>query len=332
MSAALVIEVMLPLVILVAAGGVWATHRDVQVQGRAGRATGPRAARVTRWPADLLRAQLNRLVLYVFAPALMFSIAASTRLRLELLAAPLLVAIGMAVTGVLLYWFLYRSAVGRSLASPTRAALLLAGTWGNIFYLGFPVVTFLYGPAAGIYPAFVDMLVATPLLWSIGVWIATRLGHAANEVRRESPLLAMLRLPPVWAFVLGVASQILPFDLSALARAAAFVGQPTIPVMMLVLGLSIPWRALRPTRAILVAVAAKLLLMPLVVWGLAAWWFGPLPVVARAAVVEATMPTMLMAILLADRFRLDSEAAALMIGWSTLLFWFTLPAWLWLIE
>jgi predicted permease len=57
-----------------------------------------------------------------------------------------------------------------------------------------------------------------------------------------------------------------------------------------------------------------------------------LPVAARAAVVEATMPTMLMAILLADRFRLDNEAAALTIGWSTMLFWLTLPAWLWLME
>lgn len=313
MSAALVIEVMLPLAILVAAGGVW-------------------AARARRWPADALRAQLNRLVLYVFAPALMFSIAAGTRLHVELLVAPLLVATGMVVTGVLLYFLLYRRRVGRNLANPTRAALLLAGTWGNIFYLGFPLVTFLYGPSAGIHPALVDMLVATPLLWSIGVWIATRLGHTGSEVQRENPLRAMLRLPPVWAFILGVAGQMLPFDMSAPARAAAFVGQPTIPVMMLVLGLSIPWRALRPTRAILVTVAAKLVLMPLVVWGLAAWWFGPLPVAARAAVVEATMPTMLMAILLADRFRLDTEAAALMIGWSTLLFWLTLPAWLWLIE
>jgi len=32
--------------------------------------------------------------------------------------------------------------------------------------------------------------------------------------------------------------------------------------------------------------------------------------------------------LIADRFYLDTEVAALMIGWSTLLFWFTLPLWL----
>lgn len=40
------------------------------------------------------------------------------------------------------------------------------------------------------------------------------------------------------------------------------------------------------------------------------------------------MPTILVEILLADRFQLDTEAAGLMIGWSTLLFWFTLPLWL----
>jgi malate permease and related proteins len=30
-------------------------------------------------------------------------------------------------------------------------------------------------------------------------------------------------------------------------------------------------------------------------------------------------------LLLADRFRLDHGAAALLVGWSTILFWITLP-------
>jgi hypothetical protein len=32
-----------------------------------------------------------------------------------------------------------------------------------------------------------------------------------------------------------------------------------------------------------------------------------------------------MALLLAERFQLDSRAAALLIGWSTILFWLSLP-------
>ena len=44
-----------------------------------------------------------------------------------------------------------------------------------------------------------------------------------------------------------------------------------------------------------------------------------------AASIEATTPAMMSALLLADRFRLDGESAALLIGWTTILFWFSLP-------
>ena len=41
--------------------------------------------------------------------------------------------------------------------------------------------------------------------------------------------------------------------------------------------------------------------------------------------VEGTTPAMMTALLLADRFKLDASAAALLIGWTTILFWITLP-------
>jgi malate permease and related proteins len=44
-----------------------------------------------------------------------------------------------------------------------------------------------------------------------------------------------------------------------------------------------------------------------------------------AAVLEGATPTMVTTLLLADRFRLDHDAATLLIGWSTILFWLTLP-------
>jgi hypothetical protein len=45
----------------------------------------------------------------------------------------------------------------------------------------------------------------------------------------------------------------------------------------------------------------------------------------HAASLEAATPAMMTAPLLADRFRLDGAAAALLIGWSTILFWIGLP-------
>ena len=44
-----------------------------------------------------------------------------------------------------------------------------------------------------------------------------------------------------------------------------------------------------------------------------------------ASVVEAATPAMMTTLLLADRFKLDSATAGLMVGWTTLLFWLSLP-------
>lgn len=308
MSLNMIIEVMLPLAILTAAGGFWPA--------------------LSGMPAKTLRTQINNLALYVFAPALMFSIAAATRIDGALLSVPLLLVFGMLLTGALLYLLLYHTPLGAALPNRTRAALLLSGMFGNLMFLGYPVITFLYGPAAGKYPAFADMLASTPFLWSLGVWIATSLGSSGKAAARTPLWRAMFGLPPVWAFLLGIAYNQTGLDWPPLIRAAALIGQATIPVMLFVLGLSIPWRALRPGPALLAVAGVKLLVMPALIWALAWWLMGPLAEPQRAAVIEGAMPTMLMAVLVADRFHLDTEAAALMIGWSTLLFWLTLPLWL----
>ncbi|MEK7206708.1 MAG: AEC family transporter [Pseudomonadota bacterium] len=307
MSFNLIIEVMLPLAILVAAGGLWPAVSGISVKA--------------------LRTQLNNLALYVFVPALMFSIAASTRIDTALLTVPLLVAGGILITGTLLYVLLYHSPLGRGLPNRTRAALLLSGMFGNVFYLGYPILVFLHGTPAGKYPAFADMMASTPLLWTVGVWIATSLG-AQEKQAHESPWRVMRRLPPVWAFLLGTALNQSGLGWQPLIHAAALIGQATIPLMMFVIGLSIPWKTLRPGRALLTVVGVKLCVMPALIWALVWLFFGPLAEESRAAVIVSAMPTMLMAVLIADRFHLDTAAAALMIGWSTLLFWFTLPLWL----
>jgi hypothetical protein len=307
----LFIEVMLPIVLLVAAGGLWPLLRR-----------GP--------AAGVLRAALSQLVLYLFAPALMFSVAARAAITPELMAVPLLYAVGVLVVGALLYVLLYRSPLGAGLAAGTRATLLLAGMFGNVFFLGYPVLTTLYGIEGGRYAAFVDMLAATPLVWTLGVWIAVRLGRDGGSKGGESFWRTLLGLPPVWAFVLGVAANRTGTDVGLLVRVAGWIGAPTIPVMLFVTGLSIPWRELRPGRALLAVAAAKLVLMPLLVW-LAAWaTLGRASEAAHAALIEAGVPTMLMATVLADRFRLDTRTAGLMIGWSTVLYWVTLPVWLWI--
>lgn len=302
----LMVEVMLPLSLLVGAGAVWPLlFPDTD--------------------AEALRSQLNRLVLYLFFPCILFAVGASTRITGDLLAVPLLVGLGMLGSGVVLYLLLYVSPLGRGLADPTRAALMIGGMWGNTFNLGAPVLMFFFGRDAVRYAVFNDMLMTMPFVWTLGVWIATRLGSHGSVDSYPSVWRVVLSIPLLWAFLLGLVLQYTGLAYVPLVNAAHMIGQATIPLVLFVLGMTIPWRNLTPRPEILAVAGIKLLFAPLLVAIAARLLFAPLNEAHYAASIEATTPAMMTVLLLAERFRLDSAAAALLIGWSTILFWLTLP-------
>jgi len=303
----LFLQVWLPIAILVAAGGLWSRLRPDP-------------------PANELRVCLNRLVVDVFAPPLLFALAAQAQIDRQMLTVPVITIAGILTSLLLLYPLLYRSPLGKGLARESRAAILLAGCFGNVLFMGYPVLAFLYGPMGGSYAAFADVLASTPLVWTLGVWIATRLGRPGGQ--GAGLARTVLRLPPIWGFVLGFAVNFAGIDAAPLIQAAKFMGQATIPLMLFTLGLSIPWVDLRPSPPVLAAVGVKLIVAPVLVLGLVRLVFGELQAAQTAALLEVAMPTMLMAVSLADRFQLDVRAAALTVSWSSLGFLATLPIWI----
>jgi predicted permease len=303
----LLAQVLFPMALLIAAGAIWRTRLDD---------AGIRA----------VRGYITTVTINLFAPALLFAAAASAEIDSNLLSVPLLVAGSMLFAGLPLYLLLFKTRLGAALPSATRAGLLLCGIFGNVLFMGYPLLTHLYGEAGGRYAAFADMTATTPLLWSVGVWIAVRLGGQARDAGH--PLKQLFSLPPLWAFAAGVLAAQLPVNIQPLIHAAHFIGQPTVPVMLLMLGLSIPWSRLAPSLPVLTTVAFKLLLMPLVAYLLALAFFPPLANAQRAAVLEAGVPTMLMAVGIADRYQLDVEKVALTVAWGTVLFLLSLPVWL----
>jgi|GEM_PF-210648 len=302
----LLVQVMLPLSLLVAAGALW-----------------PRFFPDT--DVEQMRTALNRLVMYLLFPCILFAISATTPISMNLLSVPLLVGIGSLSAGGILYLLLYRLRLWPHLHDGTRASLVLAGMFGNTFNIGLPVLVFFFGAAATSYAAFNDMLMTMPLVWSLGVWISTRLGGHSQSGPQPSVFRIMMSMPPIWAFFLGTASQQLGLTYEPLVNAARFIGLANIPVILFVLGMTIPWRNMKPRPEILVAAGIKLLVTPLIVWLVAPQIFDHIGEAQYAAVALATTPSMMTALLLANRFGLDDAAAALLIGWSTILFWITLP-------
>jgi predicted permease len=306
----LLLKTLLPLSLLIAAGGLW-----------------------PRWQSGVsavaLRGEISRLVLDFFAPMLFFAVAARATVDLDLLQVP--AVLGVATLGglALAALALFATPLGRHLSDPAKGTILLASGFGNVLFFGYPFLTTVFGESGARYPFFADMLATTPLVWSLGVWIAFRCG---NHTHHASFLRMWLRLPPVWGFAAGLAVNLSGLPLEPLIEAAHWAGSPTIPLMLFVLGLTIPWHDLRPQKAVMIALAIKLALMPLLALGVALAWPGSLSEPGQAAVLEAAMPTMVMVIALADRFGLDARLAGLVMGWSTLSGLVTLPFWLGLLR
>ena len=89
--------------------------------------------------------------------------------------------------------------------------------------------------------------------------------------------------------------------------------------------MSCAWRSLTPQLEILSVAGVELLAMPVIEWLAAGANYRPTGEAQYAAVIEGATPGMVTALLLAERFELDCQAAALLIGWSTILLWFSLP-------
>ena len=306
----LLLKTLLPLSLLIAAGGIW-----------------------PRWQTGIsivgLRGEINRLVLNFFAPMLFFAAGASATVDLSMLQVPLILGAATLSGLGLAALALFATPLGHGLSRPQRGAIMLASGFGNVLFFGYPFLTTVFGERGARYPFFADMLATTPLVWSLGVWIAFRCG---KHTEHASFLRMWLRLPPVWGFAAGLAVKLSGLPLTPLIEAARWAGSPTIPLMLFVLGLTIPWHDLRPQKAVALAMLVKLALMPLLALGVALAWPGRLSEPGEAGVLEAAMPTMVMVIALADRFGLDTRLAGLIMGWSTLAGLVTLPFWLFVVK
>ncbi|MGM0595375.1 MAG: AEC family transporter, partial [Pseudomonadota bacterium] len=101
-----------------------------------------------------------------------------------------------------------------------------------------------------------------------------------------------------------------------------------VPLMLFSLGLGLRWDSGWGGRLALVipVVVIQLLVTPLVVW-----WASDLMAlqggVRTAVVLEAAMPSMVLGIVLCDRYRLDSSLYAMAVTLSTALSIISLPLW-----
>jgi len=272
--------------------------------------------------ADTARRVITGLVYTLLLPALVLAVLWQTALGLDTVKIALAAAGGV-LAALLATWLLFRRS---SVPKTIVGALLLAAAFPNVTYLGLPVLEKTFGPWARSIAIQYDLFACTPLLLTVGIMIARFHGSSGE---RDSPLVALLKVPPLWAAAAGVILNLsdvpLPGGLEGLLQT---LGNGVVPLMLIALGMALTWetRQLRRLPLVAAVLIIQLFMMPLVAWGLAT--LLELHGVLRTAVVlEAAMPSMVLGVVICDRYGLDTGLYATAVTASTALSLFTLPLW-----
>ena len=252
---------------------------------------------------DVEPGPLNTAVVYVLAPALVLHSLMATELAggtlLKLAAGVAAFTLGMAAIVEL---------SGRLLGvdEATLSALVLVSTFPNAGNYGIPVSDFAFG-TVGRGVAVLYVAAQSVLMYTVGVYVASRGGGSAGlgAVKR------VFRIPLIYAVAVGLlarALNLVPAADSTAMETLQLVGDASIPVMLLILGIQLAntdFGAALPQ--ITVATLGKMVVAPVVAVGVALLLGFDQPTVARTFVLESAMPAAVTPLVLLIEFADDVE-------------------------
>lgn len=275
--------------------------------------------------AEPLADTLNRFAIYLCLPALILlhvpTLEADFSL-LPLVAIPWLILL---LTLLVIPWISRVMGWSREVT----AVLLVLLPLGNTSFLGFPLVSALYGPQAlplaVVYDQFGSFLMVCTHVLIVVAWF----GSGA----RPTPwgiLARMIKFPPFVALcvALVLGHEWLSGVWWSVAEGLAYL---LLPIVTLAIGLSLKWTLDRPmVSPLCFGVAAKLVGLPAIIF-LSLWWLGQWlawePLVVQVALLEASMPSMITAAALLSQAKIRPDLANAMVAWTVMLSILTVPLW-----
>jgi len=261
---------------------------------------------------------LSQLSVYILAPALVAD--GLYRNHLSLHSAFGLLA-GFTLISLILYLVLW--GLGQILKLPplTRKSLLATTLLPNNGNLGLPLLAFTLGED-GLQLAIIYMIGSSILLF--GILPALLAGHSIR-----SGLTLTLKLPLMWAIAGGLGLQVWHLKLPAnLEVTLNQLGQAAIPIALIILGLQLTRTRFGLGRHELGATALKLLLAPLIAYGVGILLHLQ-AIDLQVLILQTAMPTAVNTVVLVTEFGGDAIKVARTVVSSTLASLITLPFLLW---
>lgn len=273
--------------------------------------------------AEQTRKVLTTVVYYFFLPAMVLEVLWAADIGLHSLQFTLL-GVASILFGMSCFW-----GVGIFFKFEHRClgAMILAAAFPNVTYLGLPVLEQTFGSWARSVAIQIDLFATAPLLFTLGIVVVRYYGKDTSGIRQ--PAWSFLNAPPFWAagvaVLLNLNGLVAPIWLTGTLK---LLSGAVVPLMLFSLGLALSWKAVRVRNIpyIVPVVAIKMILMPLFAIVLVDHTAMANNYKA-AAVLDLAMPSMVLGIVLCDRYQLDSSLYAMAVTVTTTLSLIMLPFW-----
>ncbi len=272
--------------------------------------------------------EINRFVVYLALPALLFDIVSRAQLA-EIWQPAFMTTFGLGCLLVFVVTLILRHKGGRPL--PDAAIDALGASYANTGFMGFPLALAVFGPMA-LAPTLIAAILTVCVLFAIAI-IVIEVGQQSEP--RLTPLClkvgrSLLRNPLLMSPALGA---VFPMaELSVPDVVGSFVqllGGAASPCALVGLGLFLAEKRDAPRSegaAATTLIACKLLLHPLAVWLLATQVFHLSPSLTQQVVLLAALPTGTGPFMLAEFYRREASMTSKMIVGSTALSVLTITA------
>ncbi|QCC48051.1 AEC family transporter [Halobellus limi] len=245
---------------------------------------------------------LNTLSLFVLTPALVIHSIALTDLGSGALLR-ISVGVGVFVVGLLAVSWLYGRSTGKEDA--VLNTFLLVSVFGNTGALGIPLADFAYGDI-GRQTAVLFAAVHGALVFTLGLFIALNSGDEAGSVVAKR----VLRYPLVYAVVLAVLARTagaVPAAESPLMETLGLVGEASIPIMLLILGVQLSGTEYRGALSMTATPTLfRFVVSPLVGVAVATGLGFQNPAVAQVFVLLTAMPVAVAPVIFVVEFASDT--------------------------
>ena len=274
---------------------------------------------------DILKTEdnetLNKIVVNVALPCMIFNAlyTANVSLLPDLSILTVFILLCSLIVGIITYLIL------KFLGYDNKAlwSILVVVVLGNTGFLGYPISQGIFGAEGLVRAAFCDLATSIIFITVSIILIIIFDGSIKTAIKK------IVTFMPLWGIILGILLNVFSIPIGEFGSSIVnYLGGSTVPLIMISLGLSLNLRGFkRHFKEVSLASIIKLIVYPLFAICILSI-LGIVGLEYKIGLLEAMMPSAMLALILSLQFKLDSDLTSDCIFTDTLLSLITIPIFL----